>query len=880
MNARIIKCFIASPSDTVEERRVCDEVFTSINKELGDQYQFRIESIKWENDAVPALGKDGQDVINTQLSPGEHDFYIGILKHKFGSPTPRAGSGTEEEFYQALEHNKQYKTPEIQVYFSTEPVPQEIAIEDFQKVKDFKQRVSNLGCFYQSYSGIEDFKGKLRKNLTKKIIEMQKDALPSDIVTANDLVKTVLENKFNSSLELFDGQNVIWIERYICRIESFVNNFDDCLEQALKVDELLTHERSCVIKAPPQFGLTSLSRWLVLQAWIQFNEAWLYLDFDNLNVQKIDKIIEQERQIFRKNFTCVILDSWAINKPNCQKIFQIIAKTLPNIRLIVMQTDYSSTEYLNSAAMRLSDMFIFYQLMPLPKKDLRQAVAHYSSHLKYEEDIVLNRLVTDFDSLNIHRTPMNCWTLLKVAESNFDKNPINRTDMLEAVLFALFSLCDLPQYSVRPDIKDCEQILGDFCSKLIINEIIYFTVEDFLTFSSNFCKQQLLNVDTNALWKVLYNNHIITTSYTDNKCRFKSSFWIYFFAAKQMERDKSFYDYIFSNNRYAKYPEIIEFFTGIKRDRSDVLTRLSQDLRNTKEVLQQKIGLGKGVFCPLTCLQWRPTDSDVKKLKQTLSEKVIHSSVPQEIKDQHADSTYNHIAPYNQDINVFLTESSFITFLWQLKALSRALRNSDYASPDLRKNILAQIITSWSEISKVLFVLAPILTQHGQAMFEGFSFYLSHDFSAIFGDKDKLFNQILEANPHNVVRIVKDDLASERLSLLFEDFLSTIRNPLIEHLAIIYLICERPDSWYKLVEKSINGLNKNSFYLLNIYRQLQYVYAYDYMSSEDETRFIRLMKCCLAKHDSISLASNNSSYYSGIVKKSIPERKEENLRDL
>ncbi len=881
MNVNIIKCFIASPSDTMEERKVCDEVLSSINHELGDHYQFRIESVKWEDDAVPAIGKDSQDVINSQLRPGEHEFFIGIFKHKFGSPTSRSLSGTEEEFIQALEQYKKTNTPEIQMYFSTEPIPEHVDLEEAQKIKIFKKKISKEdGCLYQDYSSVVDFRERFRKNITKKIIEMQEKYMPSNLSSANEIIRISLENKLDDALELFSDQKVTWINRKICKLESFASSFDDCLEQAFDASDLIVHPQSCVIKAPPQFGLTTLAKWLILQAWNKLNEAWLYIDFDNTNLQKLDKLVERERIFFGKDISCIVLDSWATNKNNCQKVFKIIVNTLPNKRLIVMQTDYSNTEYLNSASIHLSNPFVFYQLLPLPKKDLRQAVSHCSSKLKYEEDIVLNRLVSDFESLNIHRTPLNCWTLLKAAETNFDKNPINRTDMLETVLFVLFNLDTLPSYSIRPDTKDCEQILGEFCANLIKTENLLFSEEDFCDFANQFCKKQLLNVDTKTLWEVLYRNHIITNTANSNLCRFKSSFWIYFFAAKQMERDSIFYSFIFSDKRYARYPEIIEFFTGIKRDRADVLNQLSEDLTKTTIVLQEKIGLGSEIFNPLRLLQWVPSESDVKKLKQALSDKVNSSTIPQELKDQHADSTYNHIAPYNQDINTFLTESSCLTFLWQLKALSRALRNSDYAPPELRKRILEQILMGWGEISKVLFVLSPLLAQHGQAIFEGFSFYLSNDFSSVFSDKENLFNQILQANPHNVVRLVKSDLSSDRLSLLFKDFLSTDRNPLVEHLTIIYLIFERPRDWHKMVEESISKLDKNSFFLLDVYKQLQYLYAYDYMSDDDEKRFKRLMSLCLAKHDAISLSSSSTQYYSSVLKKTLSSRTEDNLRDI
>ena len=59
---------------------------------------FRIESLKWENNVRPTIAnKDGQSIIFEQIG-NEHQIFIGIMNKKFGSPTPRAGSGTEEEF--------------------------------------------------------------------------------------------------------------------------------------------------------------------------------------------------------------------------------------------------------------------------------------------------------------------------------------------------------------------------------------------------------------------------------------------------------------------------------------------------------------------------------------------------------------------------------------------------------------------------------------------------------------------------------------------------------------------------------------------------------------------------------------------------------------
>ena len=41
-DVKIYRVFIASPSDTQKERKICDKVFEKINKNLGDVFNFRL----------------------------------------------------------------------------------------------------------------------------------------------------------------------------------------------------------------------------------------------------------------------------------------------------------------------------------------------------------------------------------------------------------------------------------------------------------------------------------------------------------------------------------------------------------------------------------------------------------------------------------------------------------------------------------------------------------------------------------------------------------------------------------------------------------------------------------------------------------------------
>ena len=170
---RLFKIFLASPGDTSNERNSAEEVVDEINKSIGTRDSFRIELLKWENDTYPSIGEDGQDVINRQIN-SDYEIFVGIMWKKYGTPTKRAGSGTEEEFQLAYDRYSKRKDIQIMFYFNSSPIPQDSDLLQAQKVKDFKAKIELLGAYHKSFDSNKDFEKKLRMDLTRYIKDVLK----------------------------------------------------------------------------------------------------------------------------------------------------------------------------------------------------------------------------------------------------------------------------------------------------------------------------------------------------------------------------------------------------------------------------------------------------------------------------------------------------------------------------------------------------------------------------------------------------------------------------------------------------------------------------------------------------------------------------------
>lgn len=835
-------CFIASPSDVKPERDACEAIIEEINRTFSDSH-VSLRTVRWENDAHPAFGEDSQAVLNEQLHPEEADFFIGIFWGRFGTPTPRFESGTEEEFKLAYERWKQTGSNRILLFFKTAPVPQPIDTEQIEKVYQFKTDVTGKGL-YKEFQSIDDFSSSLREALSKELLQAVSS---NNSVDDYDTVTNKLENNEKQALLILQ-EDFKWIDRYICDQQRLPKSLADLENKAILIDTIVDSPESFIISAPALYGLTSAAHHLRLVAWKQ-GKAWGYVDMNNL--PSPSDIASSIRNDFPNQtaIDCIIVDSWDPQKTLAAKIFEIIESQFPSVRIVVMQS-CPEMGLFRDVGIRVSRNWQRRELLPMPRQSVREAVAARCVKVSGDENAILSKLLGDMEMMNIPRIPINCWTLLKVLENPTDQSPVNRTQLFDHLLFVLFNLFKLPTYGTLPNTEDCNRFLGSFCEKLIRESRTTFSKRELINHCSNYCDQQLIDIDVDIVFKILFDNKIIVQTSSSNY-RFIATFWIYYFGAKQMEYSVEFRNYILSEERYTNYSEIIEFYTGGSRDHGDILTLLDSDLQKTKAVMNTLLPFPK-TFNPLKQLSWVSSPREIERMKSQLNEGV--SQLPPCIRDQHADKHYNYFRPYDQNIQIYMERSFFFKYIQQIKSLSKALRNSDHALGEIKTQITQHILSGWIEIANVIFALSPVLAQKGKAMWEGYTFFLDESFDKDKDDIDKTFIRILQACPHNVVRIVKDDLSSQRIGKLLyavEDKLGEF----VRHLLMIYLVAERPANWDSHIRSYIHSLGGKSYYLYDVFNALAFMLRYEFPSQKDEALGRQLAKECLGRHRSMPISS-------------------------
>ncbi len=129
-----------------------------------------MELLRWETHALPGAGRP-QEVITRAI--GDYDVFVGVMWRRFGTPTGRAGSGTEEEFENAYKTWFMHGRPRILFYFSLAPYYSETEAEHRQvgRVLRFRRKYSKAVLFW-NYKTLDDFTSFVRSHLRRTIAEV------------------------------------------------------------------------------------------------------------------------------------------------------------------------------------------------------------------------------------------------------------------------------------------------------------------------------------------------------------------------------------------------------------------------------------------------------------------------------------------------------------------------------------------------------------------------------------------------------------------------------------------------------------------------------------------------------------------------------------
>lgn len=826
-------------------------------------HQHKLHANVMENDSARLV-----DVIESSIQMVRNSAaYIGVISLKYGQtpecPTrnPDQLSITELEFNEAQRLGRPILLYIMDDDHLVKKGDFEKDPEKEKKLDTFRERAkaasssSSVQRVYATFNSLQNFKDKLGSSLhelSKHLNSCEENNIKdepskeeSDLANSPQLRHLQeMELQLQNALKAFKGQPTIFLEPKLSKTREFNDDPNE-------LQPLMKKPSDTLIIAPPEFGLTCLGLYLQLEAFKKDN-FWLYIDAKETKGRKVSDLIDIRLLHFNQhlsNIECIVLDSWSAANLDHLTMVKNIATKCPDVSLLILAEDSLILDATGKLA-KLNRDFRILHLQALSKNSMRQLVANYNAVKEIgTEDVLLTGVAKHLESINIHRTPLNCYTLLRVLDSSYNEKLLNKSKLLKAILFVLFT--DHTSFSFlsnKPEVEECAFVLGCFCKELVKQKTLRFDSTTLVQKLRDICESQGVVLNVDAMLNALIENKIIINH--GSQMEFRHRFWAYYFAAEWMQHDDEFRQFILRDRNYVNYPEIIEFYSGLDGKRADAVETLLADLNALIDIVENKVGIARS-FDPLSPLLWNPSDEFIKRARSQIAEKVGPSNLPPEIKDKHSDGQYQSAAPYDQNINQlsinqFLDDYSVLSLLNSIKAASRALRSSPFVDVELKHKLTNAIFQGWEEVSRVVFWISPILAKDGRAIHDGFALRLADGFSS---DYDQRLNQIITCNPSNIVRMLGGDLASKKISPLLNDCFSKTDSMLQKHMIALFIATVRPEGWADSTFVYINRLHPRSYYLGDIFEKLTHEVRLGDLEHDEDPSLKRLTRAILSKRE-------------------------------
>ena len=662
--------------------------------------------------------------------------------------------------------------------------------------------------------------------------------------------RAILQVEFDEAMTSYLSKQTPWADRDLANVPETDPNRDEAV--LLTPQNLVDNPRSLIVRAPSQFGLTCLGRYVAMQHGRQDTNGSVVvmLDVQAIPPHRRGVLASLEARCEQlavpiTSTAALVLDNYSGDKRS-RRVLKELRDALPDVPTIVLQSIDDCARIADAMEIDNVAEFETLYLWALTKAQLRGLVTAYVREMDdLDENLVTARVTADIDALNIHRSPPNCLLILRLAEQAFEESPVNRTEMIGRVLALLFWQFDqIPRYATRPDLKDCEYALGYFCEWLVRSGRTTFSKDEFYRVSMKYCRAQLLDLDVEVLFSFLAIKNVLVQK--GNNFGFRFSYWLYYFAAHRMHHDQQFASFILSDRRYAAHPELVEFYAGIDRRRHDAVVRLTADLAGMNDDFLGRTKIAPD-FNPFGHAKWKPDQAAIEQLREEVDDSMTSSALPAAVKDAVADRHYDRSRPYYQELREFIDTSSLRQLMQASKGAARVLRNSDHVGPEAKLALLQEVMSSWIRVCQILVVLSPVLADQRRATFEDIAFVLANWDEE--EEPDERWPKIMSSILDNVVSWFHDDLFSKKMGALLCKHIGNHEGELSEALVLLVMIRQKAPGWVEEAQRFILKEHKNSFYLSRVFSALRREFRIGFFGERTRQELRHLAAMTLARHD-------------------------------
>ncbi len=231
---------ISCPGDITNEIDIIEDAVSQFNAQFSDVLGISVRTKYWRKNSYAQSGGKPQALLNEQFV-NDCDAAVAILWTRFGTPTDKYKSGTEEEIEIMLSSGKQ-----VFMYFSNKPFwPSQIdeEKESYKNIQAFRDKYKDRGIYY-TYSSDEEFKTLFFAHLSQYFLSEKRVAEVKRERHSELKIVGINQNQHindEASIISFVPNTEMTISKYLGKIRELfidINNIE--LEKSIELSESVT----------------------------------------------------------------------------------------------------------------------------------------------------------------------------------------------------------------------------------------------------------------------------------------------------------------------------------------------------------------------------------------------------------------------------------------------------------------------------------------------------------------------------------------------------------------------------------------------------------------------------------------------------------------
>ena len=654
----------------------------------------------------------------------------------------------------------------------------------------------------------------------------------------HDIAKNIYDNfiaqidsdLITNGVETFapNDVNTIFVEPII----THWNKDENENEKLISIDEIIRSEDSYVLFGVKETGKTILLDKIIIEILENLNELNtipIHIDYNSyihsrietgishftgVNITEIEKFIKENKIV-------LIIDNINFDeneKKRLKKYLDFIEK-YPKVKIICTSIQISEGQI----PLNFFDNILFSKLHILnikyfKSKQIRELTEKWFSKIDLpNKKEKIEKIINLLKVFELPRTPLSISMFLWILETQEDYQPINQAVMLENFIEKMFKKHSKTEvYFSDFDYKNKEYLLSNIALEMYKKEnknyalsytfLIEFIVNYFQKRKFEFNAIKILEhfVEVGLLVQFDLNSETFV--------RFRFNCFFQYFLMKNMEKS-DFLNFVLNEERYLSFYDEIDYYTGLKRDKIEILKLLVERMTNMFAGISDdisKLSEDFDIFFDTKSTISEQLDRGFIEIIKEEKKDIVNNI--DDIRDKILETikTNNDIEKKSKKISPFRQ----LELIWTLSA--KVLRNTEETEEgNLKYDSFCMILKSsliFLCIYKILLITN--IKKRQNTINENKK------------DETEIFIRFL---PIIHESLLFDTLSSAKLDVVFKEHIDEIINKTtvsdLEKLVTVFLFADgKGKNYIKYLKKLLNGVNKKYTYDMLFFKILSYYY--------------------------------------------------------